>query len=472
MKAIVLSAKSPIHRSSLRRVFHFIPLVLVCFGLAPMAQAVGPDTDGAIPGSNNGEGIGVLVSRTSGIWNTGTGFEALNHLTAGNQNTATGFRALNSDISGGYNTATGVFSLFSNTGGFFNSATGAYSLANNTIGSDNTANGYGALYRNTADGNTATGFAALYHNTTGVSNNAIGRQAATSITTGSFNQAIGVNALLRNDVGSGNIAIGDDAGTNITGDSNVTVGNGAFGTGTGITTGNNNAVLGNGAGLGVTIGSNNVLLGQGAGSDIHTTSGNVYIGAGVNPPGPAFEVNTIRIMDSSAQVAGTNSQVFIGGIFGATIGAANALVGVNANGQLGTAASSARYKKDIESMGESSEVIFSLRPVSFHYKGDETNLPCFGLIAEEVAKVNRDLILLDKEGKPLTVRYEQINAMLLNEFLKEHKKVEAQQASISQLKSEMQTMVAQLKEQAAQIQKVSAQVEVNKPAPRVVVNKP
>jgi hypothetical protein len=192
----------------------------------------------------------------------------------------------------------------------------------------------------------------------------------------------------------------------------------------------------------------------------------------VNPPGPGLEFNTIRINDSSAQAAGTNSQVFVGGIFGATIGAANLIVGVNANGQLGTAVSSARFKKDIESMGQSSEVLFSLRPVSFRYKGDESNLPCFGLIAEEVAKVDPDLILLDKEGKPLTVRYEQINGMLLNEFLKEHKKVEEQQASISELKSEMQTMVAQLKEQAAQIQKVSAQVEMSKPAPQVVTNKP
>jgi len=192
----------------------------------------------------------------------------------------------------------------------------------------------------------------------------------------------------------------------------------------------------------------------------------------VNPPGPGLEFNTIRIKDSSPQVAGTNSTVFIGNIFGATIGAANLIVGVNANGQLGTAVSSARFKTDIESMGQSSEVIFSLRPVSFHYKGDETNLPCFGLIAEEVAKVDPDLIILDKEGKPLSVRYEQINGMLLNEFLKEHKKVEAQQASISELKSEMQTMVAQLKEQAAQIQKVSAQLQVSKPAPQVVVNKP
>jgi hypothetical protein len=108
-----------------------IPLLFVCFTPLPRAQAVGPDTDGTIPGSNNGEGIGVLVSRTTGVWNTGTGFEALSQLTAGNQNTATGLRALTSDTNGGFNTATGVFSLFSNTSGFFNSATGAYSLANN-----------------------------------------------------------------------------------------------------------------------------------------------------------------------------------------------------------------------------------------------------------------------------------------------------------------------------------------------------
>ena len=123
-------------------------------------------------------------------------------------------------------------------------------------------------------------------------------------------------------------------------------------------------------------------------------------------------------------------------------------------------------------MGETSEAIFSLRPVTFHYKNDPTNTPQFGLIAEEVAKVNPALVGVDKEGKPHSVQYMKVEAMLLNEFLKEHKKVEEQQASIGQLKSEMQTMVAQLKEQAAQIQKVSAQLEVSKPAPQVVVNKP
>ncbi|TMP95544.1 MAG: hypothetical protein E6L08_01460 [Verrucomicrobia bacterium] len=218
MKAIVLSTKSSIHRPSLRRGFRLIPLVLVCFGLAPMAQAVGPDTDGNIPGSNNGEGIGVLVSRTTGVWNTGTGFEALNHLTAGNQNTATGLRALNSDINGGYNTATGVYSLFSNTSGFFNSATGAYALANNTTGSQNTANGYGALYRNTAGNNTAIGFGALFRNTTGSDNTAVGDEALSNNTDGNSNTALGFNAGTDPGIVSNNIYVGDPG---FPGDENV-----------------------------------------------------------------------------------------------------------------------------------------------------------------------------------------------------------------------------------------------------------
>jgi hypothetical protein len=185
-----------------------ISLLLVFFGLAPMAQAVGPDTDGNIPGSNNGEGVGVLVNRTGGVWNTGTGFEALNHLTAGNQNTATGLRALNSDINGGFNTATGVFSHFSNTSGFFNSATGAYSLANNISGTSNTANGYAALYRNTADNNTATGFAALYHNTTGSDNTAVGTDALEFNVTGNSNTCLGHSTGSNLIDGEGNIYIG------------------------------------------------------------------------------------------------------------------------------------------------------------------------------------------------------------------------------------------------------------------------
>ncbi len=410
MKAIVLSTKSSIHPPSLRRGFRLIPLVLVCFGLAPMAQAVGPDTDGSIPGSNNGEGIGVLVSRTTGVWNTGTGFEALNHLTAGNQNTATGLRALTSDTNGGYNTATGVYSLFANASGFFNSATGAYALANNTTGSDNTANGYGALYRNTADNNTATGFGALFRNTTGSDNTAVGDEALSNNTDGNSNTALGFNAGMDPGIGSNNIYIGD---AGFAGDNNV-----------------------------------------------------IAIG-GVSATGTAY------------------TDCFIGGIFGNP--SPGSAVYIAADGHLSTTASSRRFKDEIKPMDKASEAIFALKPVTFRYKKeiDPTGMSQFGLVAEDVEKVSPDLVARDREGKLYTVRYDQVNAMLLNEFLKEHRKVEGQEATITelrsaaakqeatigQLKKGMETFVARLKEQAAQIQKVSAQLEVTKAAPRTVLNK-
>jgi uncharacterized coiled-coil protein SlyX len=387
-----------------------VPLVLICFGLAPMAQAVGPDTDGTIPGSNNGEGIGVLVSRTTGIWNTGTGFDALNHLTAGNQNTATGLRALFSDINGGFNTATGVYSLFSNTSGFFNSATGAYSLANNVSGTQNTANGYAALYRNTADGNTATGFGALFRNTTGSDNTAVGDEALSNNTDGNSNTALGFNAGMDPGIGSNNIYIGD---AGFAGDNNV-----------------------------------------------------IAIG-GVSATGTAY------------------TDCFIGGIFGNP--SPGSAVYIAADGHLSTTASSRRFKDEIKPMDKASEAIFALKPVTFRYKKeiDPTGMSQFGLVAEDVEKVRPDLVARDREGKLYTVRYDQVNAMLLNEFLKEHKKVaqqatkiDKQQATIAELKSTvaqqqkgMEVVTAQLKEQAAQIQKVSAQLEVTKAAPQTVSNK-
>jgi hypothetical protein len=367
-----------------------IPLAVICFGLAPMVQAVGPDTEGSIAGSNNGEGVGVLVSRTSGIWNTGTGFEALNHLTAGNQNTATGIRALFSDTSGGFNTATGVYSLYFNTIGFFNSATGAYSLTNNSDGNYNTANGYSALYFNAeGDANTATGFAALYHNNTGFFNTAVGYSAGTNQTSGSNNIYIG------------------DAG--LAGESNV-IAIGAF-----------------------------------------ASSGTPY----------AF--------------------TYIGGIYDSLVD--DRPVYIRSDGALGTLVSSRRYKEEIKPMGKASEALFALKPVTFRYKQetDPSHKLSFGLIAEDVAEISADLVSRDKEGKPQTVRYEAVNAMLLNEFLKEHRKVEEQEATISHLKTEFQTAVvqqqkeiqaltAQLKEHAAQIQKVSAQLQVSKSAEQMAGN--
>jgi len=428
-----------------------------------MAKAVGPDTDGAIAGSNNGEGIGVLVSRTSGIWNTGTGFEALNHLTAGQQNTATGLRALNNDINGGYNTATGVLSLFSNTSGFFNSATGAYSLANNTTGLRNTALGYAALYRNAGgEDNTAVGFAALYHNSVFASsncafgksalfnnlkaetNNAFGVEALYNNLTGEPNNAFGTGALFANTEGSSNNAFGHDAlRNNVDGEWNNAFGFEALKTNVS--------------------GSFNTAIGDSAGFDI-TGDGNVCIGEGVLGQTGVNDSTYIRNINTTAQP-------IVAGVDGVTVDLTT--------GRLGHGVSSRRYKEQIKPMDKASEMLFALKPVTYRYKKeiDPKQTLDFGLIAEEVAKVSPELAIRDAKGQVANVRYNAINAMLLNEFLKEHQQVVEQQATIAELKSTvaqqqkgMDVLTAQLNEQATQIQKVSAQIEMSRPVPKVVLN--
>ncbi len=157
-------------------------------------------------------------------------------------------------------------------------------------------------------------------------------------------------------------------------------------------------------------------------------------------------------------------RAFIAGIYGTTTGSTTTLpVIVDVNGQLGTAVSSERFKKDIKPMEEASQSILARKPVSFHYKSDKTNTPQFGLVAEQVEKVNPDLVVRDKEGKPYSVRYDQVNAMLLNEFLKEHRKNAEQEATIMRLQNQIEALTAGL-------QKVSAQLEVSKGAPQTVGN--
>jgi len=158
-----------------------------------------------------------------------------------------------------------------------------------------------------------------------------------------------------------------------------------------------------------------------------------------------------------------SNSCFIGSIWNQPSG--SQAVYVNSDGRLGAQVSSRRFKDDIKPINQASEAIHRLRPVSFRYKAEvEPTRPIgFGLIAEEVEKINPDLVSYDQDGKPFVVRYEAVNAMLLNEFLKEHRKNEEQQRQIN-------VLTAQLKEQAAQIQKVSAQLEASKPAPQVVNN--
>jgi hypothetical protein len=177
-------------------------------------------------------------------------------------------------------------------------------------------------------------------------------------------------------------------------------------------------------------------------------------------------------------VAGESNACYIASIFGQT-SATGVPVLINSDNKLGTATSSARFKRDIHDMDKASEALFALRPVTFRYKEeiDPAGISQLGLVAEDVEKVNPDLIVRDKEGKPYSVRYDQVNAMLLNEFLKEHnafveeqRKVEAQEATIAELKAGMKTLTATVKQQASQIQKVSAQLEVSKAAPQTVLN--
>jgi len=227
-------------------------------------------------------------------------------------------------------------------------------------------------------------------------------------------------------------------------------------------TGNYNTGLGCDALTNSTTGDSNIAVGYRAGVNLNGGSNNIDIGN----TGVFAEANTIRIGTTGSQTA-----TFIAGIRGVAITGAQQ-VGVDASGKLGIRTSSARFKEAISSMDKESESILALRPVTFRYHKtlDPKGEPQFGLVAEEVAKVNPDLVLRDEEGKPFTVRYEEINAMLLNEFLKEHRKVETQEKKVQQLESTVTRLEAALKQQAAQIQQVNDKLELNKPAPSMVTN--
>ena len=399
---------------------------ILCIGLLPTVQAVVPPPDGGYPGFTTAEGTKALQNLTSGVANTGVGWYSLFTDTSGSYNTAVGAGALDLNT-GDNNTATGAAALLLNTAGHDNTANGVSALALNNTGSNNTAIGDNALFSNTNGlNNTAVGFDALFNNTAGVANTPNG-------SVGSNNTAVGFDALFNNTAGVANTAVGWNA---------------LFDN----TTGNYNTAIGLLALSNSTSGVNNVALGFYAGNGVITANNVICIGTEV----------------AGADVSNT---AWIGAVYGVTTqNGTTAPVVVSADGQLGTVASSERFKKDIATMETASEVILSLRPVTFHYKTDATGTPQFGLIAEEVAKVNPALVLPDKEGKPYTVRYEAVNAMLLNEFLKEHREVAELKSTVAEQRKGMEAMAAQLKEQASQIQKVSAQLNASKPAPQVAEN--
>jgi hypothetical protein len=432
------------------RALLLVALVLICFGLSPTAQAVVPAPDGGYPNNNTAEGDSALLSLTTGASNTAIGFAALASDLVGSDNTAVGTAALIHNTASN-NTATGSLALFTNTNGTRNTATGFAALFSNNAGSDNTAVGWGALAFNaSSDGvnNTAVGSQALLNNVEGFDNTAVGFQALRNTTT-SNNTAVGSRALASNTGGDGNIAVGSLALFNsVSGFSNVAVGSGALQLSE---TGFSNIALGNGAGFLIEGGSGNIDIGN--------------IGSATDGTEPFSGV--IRIGTNTVQTT-----TFIAGISGVNQGSPTAVFINTTTGQLGTTppASSRRFKKEIKAMDKISEAILAFKPVTFHYRSDIQGTPQFGLIAEEVAAVNPDLVMRDEKGEIYTVRYEAVNAMLLNEFLKEHRKNEKQEKTIAELKSGMTALAATVKEQASQIQKVSAQLEASKPAPQVVNN--
>jgi hypothetical protein len=329
-------------------------------------------------------------------------------------NTAEGTNALHNLTSGQSNTAVGLNVLYADKTGGRNTGVGVQTLRFNVGGFSNTAVGVNALLRNITSYNTAIGDSALINNTTGSANTATGVQALEANSGGYFNTANGYQALQRNNIGFRNTANGVAALYNNTS------------------------------------GSSNTALGNGAGNNVTTASNVICIGAGVSG-------------------ANVSDKCFIGSIYGQNQGFGALPVYVNSSHGLGTVSSSRRFKDDIKPMNKASEVLFALKPVTFRYKKeiDAAGRSQFGLVAEEVEQVNPDLVVRDNEGKTYSVRYDQVNAMLLNEFLKEHRKVEQLTKDFESKFAEQQKQIAAL---TSGLQKVSAQLEVSKPAPQTVLN--
>jgi len=421
-------------------------IILAAIAVSSAVHAVSPPPDGGYPNQNTAEGQ-----------------EALFFLTSGFDNTAVGYQALSENTTGSENTGAGIQALMSNTSGSLNTALGAGALSNNTTGTHNTASGYTALFSNTSgDDNVATGAAALQQNTTGFNNTAGGFQALFSNTTGFNNTANGVNALFANTTGFNNTASGFTAlQDNTTGNNNTAEGDGALASNK---TGSNNTACGISALLNNTTGKNNIALGANAGSNLTTGNNNIDIGG----TGVAAEANTIRIGKQ-----GTQKNTLVAGIFGTAV--SGSTVVVNSTGKLGIATSSARFKEAIKPMDKASEAILALKPVTFRYKEevDPDRAPQFGLVAEEVEKVNPDLVIRGEDGKVMAVRYEAVNAMLLNEFLKEHRKVEDLEKKAVEQDSLKATIAAQQKQIEAltdTVRMVSERVALSTPGPQIAAN--
>jgi hypothetical protein len=352
------------------------PLLLLAVFLAAAlrahAQGFGENTTGGNAIENTGAGKSALSNDTTGDYNAALGGYALEKNIDGSRNTASGFFALNNNISGTENTAAGYTALNGNTTGNSNTAVGAHALEATTIGHSDTGLGAYALSANTTGiENTAGGMKALFTNQTGAQNTAEGFYALYAAT-GSHNTAVGTRALNYLGAGEDNVALGYEAGYS------VTAGN-----------------------------------------------ANIEIGS----PGKKDDSQTIRL-----GVQGTQKRVFIAGIFGATASGGVPVV-VTPNGQLGTLTSSARFKRNIRDLGDVTATLMALRPVTFQYRADldPAGTPQFGLVAEEVARVAPELVVRDADHRPYTVRYDAVNAMLLQQVQQQQHTIADQQKLLEQL---------------------------------------
>jgi hypothetical protein len=437
--------------TSLRARSHIASAVLLpafafaCFGFVHSGHAQCPEVCDS--NSNTGLGTGVLGNNPTGQFNTAVGALALRNDQGGSDNTAVGDEALHNNTSGTGNIAVGSLALEVNTIGNYNTAVGlsalglnkasqntaigAYALEINSSGNNNVATGFNALFSNTGGyNNTATGFQALYSNTgdSAFNNTATGSSALQSNTSGNTNTADGAAALFNNKTGNTNTAEGAFALSNNTS------------------------------------GSSNIALGYNAGSNLTTGSNNIDIGNN----GVAGEAGKIRIGKN-----GTQTATYIAGIYSKGVASATGVaVKIDSTGKLGTVLSSARYKEAIKPMDKASEALLALKPVTFRYKQelDPDGVRQFGLIAEEVEKVDPDLVVRDDDGKVSTVRYEAVNAMLLNEFLKEHRAVQEQQSRLEKQEMLISKQQRQIEALTAGLQKVSAKVELHEPPVRTAAN--
>ncbi len=457
--------------------FTSVLLALACFAASPMALARPVPTPTPTPTATPmppGEDRGNNNSAAENV-------DALNINTTGQANTAHGWHALSANTTGSQNTANGSYALSSNMTGWSNAAVGAYSLQNNTTGSYNIAVGDSALYRNTTGvWNVAVGGGALVDNTTGWSNTGVGGDALSANTTGLENTAMGAAALESNTTGSGNVAVGAGALSYRTGAShqlqgaNTAVGYYALGYtgaewGTGLG-GDGNTAMGDRAmeynvdgsfncafGLlalsadgGETDSSANTAIGNRAGYGLTTGIGNVYIGEQEMARDPAENYHTYIHNINTTSVSGGSADT----------------VTIDLNtGLLGHLTSSRRHKEDIKAMDNVSETLYRLKPVTYRYKKeiDRNQALDYGLIAEEVAEVDPNLALRNGKGEIESVRYNAINLMLLNEFLKEHKAFVEEQDKVKKLEAGLTGLLATVKEQTAQIEKVSSEVQMRQP---------